>query len=330
MQIGLVGLGRMGMNMGRRWLQGGHDVVAFNRSSEKTKELAKDGAAATASLKELVSALKTPRVVWLMLPTGIVVDQHIEELKGLLSKGDIVIDGGNTYYKDDLRHAAELKTKGVSFLDAGVSGGIWGLKIGYCTMVGGDKTTFTQIEPLLKTLAPKEGYLYCGETGAGHFVKMVHNGIEYGMMQAYAEGFELIQASPYKTNSKDIAHLWNQGSVIRSWLLELAEEAFSKDKDLESVSGYVEDSGEGRWTLQQAIETGVSTPVMALSLFQRFISRQKDPFGFRVLAALRNEFGGHAVVKTGEDKRQSSAGAGGVKAASAAKNVKPAGFEKGR
>src|SRR4029077_5660924 len=200
-------------------------------------------------------------------------------------------------------------------------GGIWGLKLGYCTMVGGDENDFKRIEPLLKTLAPKDGYLYCGATGAGHFVKMVHNGIEYGMMQAYAEGFEILQASPYKPNNEKVAHLWNQGSVVRSWLLELAEEAFGKDLNLEKISGYVEDSGEGRWTVQQAVESGVAAPVITLSLFQRFISRQKDPFSMRVLAALRNEFGGHAVLSPNEDKRQRTAGAGSVQPAAAQKGV---------
>lgn len=297
MQVGLVGLGRMGINMGRRWLKGGHQVVAFNREGQKTRELAKDGAVPTASLTELVRQLKPPRLVWLMLPAGAVVDEHLETFLGLLSKGDIVIDGGNSFYKDDLRRAEKLLTKGISFMDAGVSGGIWGLKIGYCTMMGGDLELFRHVEPLLKTLAPQDGYLHCGGVGAGHFVKMVHNGIEYGMMQAYAEGFEIIQASPYKTNLKDVAHLWNQGSVVRSWLLELAEDAFAKDANLDQLEGYVDDSGEGRWTVQQAVESGVAAPVIALSLFQRFISRDKNSFSFRVLAALRNEFGGHAVVK---------------------------------
>lgn len=324
MQIGLVGLGRMGMNMGRRWLQGRHEVVAYNRSPEKTQELAKEGATAAASLKDLVGKLHAPRRVWVMLPTGSVTDQHVSELSGLLSEGDLLVDGGNTYYKDDLRHAEQLKAKKISFVDAGVSGGIWGLKIGYCTMVGGAEKDFRALEPLLKTLAPKDGYLYCGTTGAGHFVKMVHNGIEYGLMQAYAEGFEILQASPYKPDLQKVSHLWNQGSVVRSWLLELAEEAFGKDKMLETISGYVEDSGEGRWTVQQAIDSGVSAPVIALSLFQRFQSRQKDPFSWRVLAALRNAFGGHAVVSATQDKRQRSAGAGQIQAASADKKAKPA------
>jgi 6-phosphogluconate dehydrogenase len=323
MQVGLVGLGRMGINMGRRWLEGGHEVIAFNRTHAKTEELAKDGAVATASLKELIGKLKAPRLVWLMLPTGAVTNEHIDELADLLASGDILVDGGNTYYKDDLRHAEQLKPKGIHFVDAGVSGGIWGLKIGYCTMVGGDEKDFRHIEPLIKTLAPKEGYMHCGPTGAGHFVKMVHNGIEYGMMQAYAEGFEIMQASPFKPNSEKVAHIWNQGSVVRSWLLELAEEAFKKDPQLDQITGYVEDSGEGRWTVQQAIDSGVAAPVIALALFQRFVSRQKDPFSFRVLAALRNEFGGHAVVAKGQDARSASAGAGSVQHAASAKNVKP-------
>jgi len=326
MQIGLVGLGRMGMNMGRRWLEGKHAVIAYNRTAEKTKDLATHGAVAASSLKDLVMKLKSPRVVWLMLPTGSVVDEHVEQLAALLSKGDIVVDGGNTYFKDDIRHAALLKTKGIDFMDAGISGGIWGLKIGYCTMVGGEEPVFKHIEPFLKTLAPKDGYLYCGKTGGGHFIKMAHNGIEYGMMQSYAEGFEIIQASPYKTDLRRVAHLWNQGSVVRSWLLELAEAAFVKDPGLEKISGYVEDSGEGRWTIQQAVELGVAAPVITMSLYQRFVSREKDPFGFRVLAALRNEFGGHAVVPAGDDQRRSVAGAGRIQAASGEKGVKPAGF----
>jgi len=324
MQIGLVGLGRMGMNMGRRWLKGSHEVVAFNRTIEKAQELSREGAIAAGSLKTLVDHLKTPRLVWLMLPTGAVVDQHVKELAELLSPGDVVVDGGNTYYKDDIRHAEFLKTKGVRFMDAGVSGGIWGLKNGYCTMVGGDQELFQHLEPLLKTLAPQDGYLHCGGVGAGHFIKMVHNGIEYGLMQAYAEGFEIIEASPYKTDLQKVSHLWNQGSVVRSWLLELAEEAFAQDSGLAKISGYVEDSGEGRWTVQQAIETGVAAPIITQSVYQRFMSREKDPFGFRVLAALRNQFGGHAVVKAGEDKRQAIAGA--VQAAVAAPGVQPAGF----
>jgi len=323
MQIGLIGLGRMGMNMGRRWLKGGVEVVAYNRTAAKTQELAKEGAKATASLKELVAALKAPRIVWLMLPAGQATEEHLTEVSALLSPGDLVVDGANNYYKDDIRHAEELKKKSLAFMDAGVSGGVWGYRVGYCTMVGGDETSFKRLEPFLKILAPKEGYMHCGGVGGGHFVKMVHNGIEYGMMQAYGEGFEILQASQYKPDLHKVAHLWNQGSVVRSWLLELAEEAFSKDPQLSQIEGYVEDSGEGRWTVQQAIDSGVSAPVIALSLFQRFVSRQKDPFSFRVLAALRNEFGGHAVVKTGDNKRASTAGAGGVMPAAASADAKP-------
>ena len=326
MQIGLIGLGRMGMNMGRRWLRGGHEVVAFNRTFAKTEELAKDGGKPAKTLAEFVKQLKAPRIVWLMLPAGAATDDHLKEVSALLSPGDMIVDGGNNYFKDDLRHAEELAPKKIAFMDAGVSGGIWGLEVGYCTMVGGDEASFKRLEPFLKTLAPKEGYLHCGGVGAGHFVKMVHNGIEYGMMQAFAEGFEILAASPYKPEPVKVAHLWNQGSVVRSWLLELAEEAFKKDAHLEKISGYVEDSGEGRWTIQQAIDSGVAAPVITASLFQRFVSRQKDPFSFRVLAALRNEFGGHATRVAGQDDRVSSAGAGATQAASADHLAKPHGL----
>jgi 6-phosphogluconate dehydrogenase len=323
MQIGLVGLGRMGMNMGRRWLQGHHEVVAYNRTYAKTEELAKEGAKPAKTLQDLVRMLKAPRVVWLMLPAGEATDEHLTDLSELLSPGDLVVDGANNYYKEDARHAAELKKKKVSFVDAGVSGGIWGLKSGYCTMVGGTASDVKRLTPLLDTLAPKDGWLHCGDVGGGHFVKMVHNGIEYGMMQALAEGFEILAASPFKPDPRKVAHLWNQGSVVRSWLLELAEEAFSKDPGLAQIAGYVEDSGEGRWTVQQAIDTGVSAPVIASALFQRFISRQKDPFSFRVLAALRNEFGGHAVQPAGQVKRDPQVGAGRAQPATPAKNAKP-------
>jgi 6-phosphogluconate dehydrogenase len=318
----------MGMNMARRLLAAKHEVVAFNRTPAKVDEIAKEGAIGTPSIENFVKHLKAPRTVWLMLPTGEVLESHLKQLSGLLSKGDLIIDGGNSFYKDDLRHAQELAQRGIHYLDAGVSGGIWGLKLGYCTMVGGEKADFDRIEPILKDLAPKNGYLYCGPSGAGHFVKMVHNGIEYGMMQAYGEGFEILQASPYKVDMQKVAALWNQGSVIRSWLLELAAEAFADDKDLKNISGYVEDSGEGRWTVQQAVESGVAAPVITLSLFQRFLSRQKDAFSNRVLAALRGKFGGHALVKAGEDARKDSAGAGGVTAARGQKNIKPAGFDR--
>jgi 6-phosphogluconate dehydrogenase len=235
-----------------------------------------------------------------MLPAGPTVDDHIVQLKEILSPGDIVIDGGNTYYKDDIRRADLLAEKKIKFIDAGVSGGIWGLKVGYCLMIGGEKEAYQYLEPIFKTLAPEEGYLHCGEVGAGHFVKMVHNGIEYGMMQAYGEGFDILESSPYSESLDHaaISHLWNQGSVVRSWLLELMESAFTKDANLSDIRGYVEDSGEGRWTVQQAIDTGVSAPVIALSLMRRFRSQVEDSFSDKVVAALRREFGGHAVVAT--------------------------------
>lgn len=299
MKIAMIGLGRMGMNMVRRLLKGGHQVVAYNRTPNKTDEIVKEGAMGAYSLSELVEKLSPPRVVWLMLPAGSAIDDHLVQLKELLSPGDIVIDGGNTYYKDDIRRAEMLAVKDIQFVDAGVSGGIWGLEVGYCLMIGGAKKTYEYLEPIFITLAPEHGYLYCGSAGAGHFVKMVHNGIEYGMMQAYGEGFEILEASPYgdSLNYAEVAHLWNQGSVIRSWLLELAEAAFRKDAKLSNIRGYVEDSGEGRWTVQQAVETGVSAPVISLSLFKRFSSRQEDEYSDKVVAALRREFGGHAVVE---------------------------------
>jgi len=305
------------MNMGRRWLKGGHEVVAYNRHYAMTEDLAREGAKPSKTLPDLVKALKSPRVVWLMLPAGEATNENLTLLSGLLSPGDLVVDGANNYYKEDIRHADELRKKQIAFVDAGVSGGLWGLKNGYCTMVGGDADSVRRLKPLLDTLAPKEGWLHCGDVGGGHFVKMVHNGIEYGMMQSYAEGFEILEASVYKPDPRKVAHLWNQGSVVRSWLLELAEDAFAKNPELSNIAGYVEDSGEGRWTLQQAIESGVSAPVIAASIFQRFVSRQKDPFGFRLLAALRNEFGGHAVQPAGKAKREASAGAGTVKPAAA-------------
>jgi 6-phosphogluconate dehydrogenase len=327
MQIGMIGLGRMGMNMARRLLKAKHDVVVFNRTLEKVQQMEKEGAIGATSLEQFVQKLKGPRVVWLMLPTGQVLDDQIAALTKVLSKGDIIVEGGNSYYKDDVRNAAELKKLGLRYIDAGVSGGIWGLKIGYCVMAGGEKADFDHIEPLLKDLAPANGYLYCGGPGAGHFVKMVHNGIEYGMMQAYGEGFEILQASPYKPDLAKVASLWNQGSVVRSWLLELAAEALAEDPGLGHVTGYVQDSGEGRWTVQQAVESGVAAPVITLSLYARFLSRQKDAFSNRVLSALRNKFGGHEIVKDLESARQGTAGAGSFVASKGHPGVKPAGLE---
>jgi 6-phosphogluconate dehydrogenase len=299
MQIAMIGLGRMGMNMAKRLLQGGHQVVAYNRTSSKTDQIVAEGAIGAYSLGDVVDKLTPPRVIWLMLPAGSAVDDHLLPLKNMLSPGDFVIDGGNTYYKDDIRRAELLAEKEIRFVDAGVSGGIWGLKIGYCLMIGGSKEAYQYLEPIFKSLAPEQGYLHCGVIGAGHFVKMVHNGIEYGMMQAYGEGFDILKESPYSEsfNYADIAHLWNQGSVVRSWLLELMESAFAQDPTLSHVKGYVEDSGEGRWTVQQAIETGVSAPVIALSLMRRFSSQVEDSFSDKVVAALRREFGGHSLVE---------------------------------
>jgi 6-phosphogluconate dehydrogenase len=301
MQIGMIGLGRMGMNMARRLLRGRHRVVTYNRTPEKVNTMVKEGARGAYTIEELAEALKPPRVVWIMLPAGKPVDDAIETLKPLLKKGDIVIDGGNTYYKDDMRRAEELQPMGVHYVDVGVSGGIWGLKVGYCMMIGGEKKVYKKIAPILKTLAPKDGYLYCGPTGAGHFIKMVHNGIEYGMMSAYGEGFNIIKSSQYGEglDFSKVAHLWNQGSVIRSWLLELAESAFKKDGDLSGIEAYVEDSGEGRWTIHQAVDTGVQAPVITSALYQRFRSRRAEDFSDKLLAALRQEFGGHAVKKKG-------------------------------
>ena len=302
MQVAMIGLGRMGMNMARRLLSGQHQVFAYNRTPTKTEEIEKEGAVGAYSLPELIEKVSPPRPIWIMLPAGRAVDEHMPELREMLAPGDIVMDGGNTDHRDDIRRAKFLAEKDIRFVDVGVSGGIWGLKVGYCLMIGGDRQTYQHLEPIFETLAPKDGYLYCGGTGAGHFVKMVHNGIEYGMLQAYGEGFEILDASPYGASFDyaEIAHLWNQGSVIRSWLLDLAEAAFRKDARLSDIRGYIEDSGEGRWTVQQAIETGVSAPVIGLSLLQRFRSRKEETFSDKVIAALRREFGGHAVKGVGD------------------------------
>ncbi|HMK61007.1 MAG TPA: decarboxylating 6-phosphogluconate dehydrogenase [Dissulfurispiraceae bacterium] len=299
MQIGMAGLGRMGMNMAVRLLRGGHEVIAYNRTRTKVDEIVREGAKGAYSLEELIQMLAPPRFVWLMLPAGKTVDDHIDEIRGLLHKGDTIIDGGNSLYKDDLRRSEALKAEGINYLDIGVSGGIWGLKVGYCQMIGGEYEVFKKLEPAIATLAPNDGYMYCGPSGAGHFVKMVHNGIEYGMLQAYGEGFAIMKASLYSAGLEfaKVAHLWNQGSVVRSWLLELAEDAFVKDPDLSGIKGFVEDSGEGRWTVLQSIESSVPAPVLALSLMQRFRSRESDSFSDKLIAALRNEFGGHTVQK---------------------------------
>jgi 6-phosphogluconate dehydrogenase len=297
MELGMIGLGRMGLNMVKRLLRAGQQVIAYNRTAAKVKEIEQQGARGAYTLAELAGGLSRPRTLWLMLPAGAVIDEHLDRLKDLLEPGDLVVDGGNSFYRDDLRRAADLAPRGIHWLDVGVSGGIYGLAKGYCLMVGGSREDYQRLDPVLTALAPAEGCLYCGPAGAGHFAKMIHNGIEYGMMQAYAEGFHLLEASPYADalDYARLAHCWNQGSVIRSWLLELAEKVFTRDPKLASLRGVVEDSGEGRWTALQAIESGVAAPVITLSLMQRFISRDPDLFANRMLAALRQEFGGHQV-----------------------------------
>lgn len=295
MQIGFIGLGRMGGNMVRRLLQGDHQVVAYDRTPQTTREVEKLGATGAASLKELVQKLTFPRSVWVMVPAGRPTEETITELASLLSSGDTIIDGGNSYYKDDGPRAAKLKEKNIHYLDVGTSGGVWGLKVGYCMMVGGEHEAFQRHEPFFKALAPEKGYRYVGNHGAGHYVKMIHNGIEYGMMQAYAEGFELLEQSEFKLNLPAIAQLWMHGSVVRSWLLELTASALEKDPEMARIRGYVEDSGEGRWTILDAVEKDVPAPIITHSLFTRFRSRQRESFGEKLLAALRNEFGGHAV-----------------------------------
>jgi len=297
MQIAMIGLGKMGANMVERLLEGGHSVVVYDRSADAVKASVTIGATGCASLEEVAKALTPPRTVWVMVPSGPPTIQTIDKLGDLLSPGDAVIDGGNSYWKDGQAQAKRLKSKGVELIDAGTSGGVWGLKVGYCLMVGGDAATCKRLEPIFLTLAPKDGYLYVGPAGAGHFVKMVHNGIEYAMLQAYAEGFELIEGSEFGdgVDLGKLAHLWNQGSVIRSWLLELAELAFQADPKLAKIEGFVDDTGEGRWTVKDSIDLAVPAPTIALSLMMRFRSRQQDSFSAKVIAALRNQFGGHAV-----------------------------------
>ncbi len=303
MRIGMIGLGRMGMNMARRLLQHGHEVVGYNRSPDKTDQLKEEGGLGAYSYAELKDMLPAPRTVWCMLPAGAPTHAAIEHLAEVLDAGDTLIEGGNSYYKDDIKHAEVVGKKGIKYLDAGVSGGIWGLKLGYCTMVGGPKEEFERLESVFKALAPENGYMHCGPVGSGHFIKMVHNGIEYGMMQAYAEGFALIEDSQFgqDIDFSELSALWNQGSVIRSWLLELVGDAFRKSNRLDDVEGYVDDSGEGRWAVMQAIETNTPTPVLTSALMERFASRRPNDFRNRVLAALRREFGGHAVKKAGDE-----------------------------
>lgn len=298
MELGFIGLGRMGLNMVTRLVaSGGHRVIAFNKGKESLKKAASFGAVPAESIEDLVKLLKPPRAVWLMVPAGPVVDELIDRLTPLLSPDDAIIDGGNSMYKESARRGLALSKKGINFLDCGTSGGIWGLKLGYCMMVGGEKRIFKRLEPIFKTLAPENGYAYMGESGAGHYVKMIHNGIEYGMLQAYGEGFALMNASEYKLNLGEIAALWNKGSVVRSWLLELAEDVYKENKNLDAVKAYVEDSGEGRWTVLDGLDKDVPCPVITLSLMQRFESRLGgNSYSAKLIAALRGAFGGHKIT----------------------------------
>ncbi|MHB1797275.1 MAG: phosphogluconate dehydrogenase (NAD(+)-dependent, decarboxylating) [Vulcanimicrobiaceae bacterium] len=296
MQIGMVGLGKMGANMTTRLLQHGHQVVAYDRSPDAVKSAAGGGATAAGSLADLAAKLgSTPRVVWVMVPSGAATDDTIDELLRSLQRGDVIVDGGNSNYKDGLAAYDRCKAKGVSLVDAGTSGGVWGLKEGYCLMVGGDDDAVKICEPIFTALAPPGGYAHVGRAGAGHFSKMVHNGIEYGMLQAYGEGFEILEKSPFAFDLKQLAEIWGHGSVVRSWLLELAVLAFAGDPKLADIRGYVDDTGEGRWTVQAAIDEDVPAPVITLALLARFASRQDESFSAKVIAALRNQFGGHAV-----------------------------------
>jgi len=298
MQIGFVGLGRMGANMVHRLRRDGdHAVVAFDPNPQARAAVEEFGATTATSLSELIPKLQQPRGVWLMVPAGKITEDTIGTLLTLLQAGDTIIDGGNSNYQDSMTHGARCAERGIDFIDAGVSGGVWGLQVGYCLMAGGNTAAIGHWRPIFDTLAPPDGFLHAGPIGAGHFVKMVHNGIEYGMLQSYAEGFALLQAKQDfgELDLHGIAHLWNQGSVVRSWLLELAERAFERDPHLDQLRGWVDDSGEGRWTVEEAIHLAVPTPVLALSLLMRFQSRLPDSFGNKVIAALRNEFGGHPV-----------------------------------
>jgi len=300
MQLAMIGLGRMGGNMTERLMRKGHSVVAFDRSVEALAKYEKLGATPADNLMKLVQALEAPRVIWIMVPAGDPVDQTIATLRPLLAEGDIIIDGGNSNFHDTIRRGRELAESKIDFIDAGTSGGVWGLENGYCLMVGGRSSAVRHCEPIFTALAPEDGYAHVGPTGAGHYVKMVHNGIEYGMLQAYAEGYEILHASKTfpELDLQQIGAVWQHGSVVRSWLNELAVRAFSRDKTLADIKGWVADSGEGRWTVQEAIDLDVPAPVITLSLQTRFRSRQADSFGAKVIAALRNEFGGHAVKHT--------------------------------
>ncbi len=295
MNLGMVGLGRMGANMTTRLIRGGHHVVVFDVNEEAVEKAAEGGASGSSSLEGLVAELDAPRAIWIMVPSGEITDKTIASLADKADAGDALIDGGNSRYTDTKRWAAALAERDIHLVDAGTSGGVWGLKEGFSLMIGADDGTFARLEPIFATLAPDNGYAHVGAPGAGHFTKMVHNGIEYALMQAYGEGFELLRSSEFDLDLHQVANVWQHGSVIRSWLLDLAASALSKDPNLDEVAGYVEDSGEGRWTIETAIDNSVPVPVIAASLFARFSSRQDDSFSAQLIAALRKEFGGHAT-----------------------------------
>lgn len=297
MKIGFVGLGKMGANMVERLIKGGHDVAAYDPSAVAVDAVVEKGAMGSKSLSELLEFFPERKIVWLMVPAGKPVDENIAELVPMMKSGGIIIDGGNSNWRETQNRAKDLEAQGIDFIDCGTSGGVWGLENGYCLMAGGKDSTCKELEPVFKTLAPPKGYLYCGPSGAGHFVKMIHNGIEYGMMQAYAEGFEIMEKSPFDLDILGISKVWQHGSVVRSWLLELAELAFAEDPKLSKIKSYVQDSGEGRWTVQAAMDFDVPAPVITLSLLARFQSRQSDSFAMKVLAALRNQFGGHSIKR---------------------------------
>lgn len=295
MKIGFIGLGKMGFNMVHRLLDHQHEVVVWDRSAEAIEEIEKLGAVGATDLQDLVEKLPARKIVWLMVPAGKPVDENLDALLAILNKGDIIIDGGNSFWRETQQRAEKAALKGVDFVDCGTSGGVWGLKNGYCLMYGGAQEATAYTEPIFRALAPENGYVYCGPSGTGHMVKMVHNGIEYGMMQSYAEGFEILQKSPYDLDLTKIADAWQYGSVVRSWLLELSVNALKEDPKLESIKDYVSDSGEGRWTIQTAIDFDVPAHVITASLYTRFQSRQDESFAMKMVAALRNQFGGHAV-----------------------------------
>ncbi|HEU5453157.1 MAG TPA: decarboxylating 6-phosphogluconate dehydrogenase [Terriglobales bacterium] len=331
MQLGMVGLGRMGSNMVRRLMRGGHECVVSDLSAEAVRGLSSEGAVATASLDDLVSKLNAPRAVWIMVPAGKPTEQTVEALAQRLQQGDTIIDGGNSYFKDDVRRSQKLKASGVHYVDVGTSGGVWGLERGYCMMIGGPKETVERLDPIFKTLAPgageiprtpgrertpgtaEQGYIYCGPSGSGHFVKMVHNGIEYGLMQAYAEGFDIFRNATskelpeeyrYDLNLADIAEVWRRGSVVSSWLLDLTAMALAENPTLSEYTGFVQDSGEGRWTLMAAIEEAVPADVLSAALYTRFRSRQEHTFAEKMLSAMRQKFGGHVEARATKDSKR--------------------------